>query len=96
MPTNKSVSYVKAHLNEVLDGVRESQGAVTVTQNGQPRAVIVDYNSYKKTRVALGLLKLAAMSEKDIQAGRTVPQKEVLQMRGGELIKRGAESPSGF
>jgi prevent-host-death family protein len=77
MPTNKSVSYVKEHLDEVLDGVRESRGAVTVTQNGQPRAVIVDYHSYEKTRSALGLLKLVAMGEKDIQAGRTVPQKEV-------------------
>ena len=77
MPATQSVSYVKAHLAEVLDQVRESHDPVTVTQNGAPSAVIVDHESYQRTREALALLKLVAMGEKDVSEGRTTPQKQV-------------------
>lgn len=77
MPATQPVSYVKAHLAEVLDQVRESHDPVTVTQNGAPSAVIVDHESYQRTRDALALLKLTAMGEKDVAEGRTVPQEQV-------------------
>lgn len=77
MPATQSVSYVKAHLAEVLDQVRESHDPITVTQNGVPSAVIIDHESYQRTRDALALLKLTAMGEKDVAAGRTIPQKQV-------------------
>ncbi len=77
MPATKPVSYVKAHLAEVLDHVRESHDPITVTQNGSPSAVIVDHDSYQRTQEALAILKLAAMGEKDVAVGRTIPQKKV-------------------
>jgi prevent-host-death family protein len=77
MPTTQPVSYVKAHLAEVLDHVRESHDPVTVTQNGSPSAVIVDHESYQRTKDALALLKLVAMGEKDVATGRTILQKQV-------------------
>lgn len=77
MPVTQPVSYVKAHLAEVLDQVRESHDPITVTQNGAPSAVIVDHESYQRTRDALALLKLTAMGEKDVAKGRTVPQEQV-------------------
>lgn len=77
MPTTRPVSYVKAHLAEVLDQVRESHGPITVTQNGSPSAVIVDHESYRRTQEALAILKLVAMGEKDVTAGLTIPHKQV-------------------
>ena len=74
---NHSVSYVKAHLAEVIESVRASHDALVITQNGANTAVIVDHESYQRTRQALAMLKLIAMGEQDIAKGRTVPQAEV-------------------
>ena len=73
----QSVSYVKAHLAEVIDAVRASHDPVVITQNGANTAVIVDHDSYQRTRQALAMLKLVAMGEQDIAKGRTIPQTEV-------------------
>lgn len=75
----QSVSYVKAHLAEVIDSVRASHDPLVITQNGANTAVIVDHDSYQRTRQALAMLKLVAMGEQDIAKGRTVPQAEVFR-----------------
>lgn len=77
--TTKSVSYVKAHLAEVIDSVRESHDPVVITQNGASTAVIQDHESYQRTQQALAMLKLIAMGERDIEKGRTIPQEEVFR-----------------
>lgn len=73
----QSVSYVKAHLAEVIDTVRTSHDPLVITQNGANTAVIVDHESYQRTRQALAMLKLIAMGESDVAKGRTLPQAEV-------------------
>ena len=74
-----SVSYIKAHLAEVIDSVQASHDPVIITQNGASTAVIMDHESYQRTRQALAMLKLAAMGEQDIAKGRTMPQAEVFR-----------------
>jgi prevent-host-death family protein len=91
MPTTQPVSYVKAHLAEVLDRVQESHDPVTVTQNGAPSAVIVDHESYQRTRDALALLKLVAMGEKDIVEGRTIPQSQVFKQLRAKIAAKMTE-----
>lgn len=91
MPTTQPVSYVKAHLAEVLDRVQESHDPVTVTQNGAPSAVIVDHESYQRTREALALLKLVAMGEKDIAEGRTIPQSQVFKQLRAKVAAKMTE-----
>ncbi|TVR43462.1 MAG: type II toxin-antitoxin system Phd/YefM family antitoxin [Planctomycetota bacterium] len=86
MPTTQPVSYVKAHLAEVLDRVRESHDPITVTQNGSPSAVIVDHESYQRTQEALAILKLVAMGEKDLTARRTIPQKQVFADNRAKIL----------
>ena len=66
MTTTQPVSYVKAHLAEVIDSVRDSRDPVTITQNGSPSVVLVDHKSYQRTRDALAILKLVAMGEHDV------------------------------
>lgn len=77
MSVSQPISYVKAHLAEVVERLRESHDPVTVTQNGVPAAVIVDHESHQRTQQALALLKLIAMGEKDVSSGRTVSQSTV-------------------
>jgi prevent-host-death family protein len=75
----QSVSYVKAHLAEVIDGVRRSHDPLVITQNGANTAVLVDHDTYQRTRQALALLKIVAMGESDIAKGRVVSQDEVFR-----------------
>ena len=48
------------------------------TQNGEAKAVLPDIASYEATQDTLALLKLLALGDSDIAAGRTVPMRDVL------------------
>jgi prevent-host-death family protein len=65
----KPVSYLKLHSADLLNQVNETHRPVIITQNGEPRAVLQDAESYENMRAALGLLKLLAQAENDIRRG---------------------------
>jgi len=75
----QSVSYVKAHLAEVINRVKESHDPIMVTQNGECTVVIQDHEAYQRTRQALAMMKLISMGEQDIAKRRTVSQHEVFR-----------------
>lgn len=87
----RSVSYLKAHLAEVIDQVRESRDPVTITQNGTPTAVVIDHESHLRTKEALAMLKLVAMGVHEVDRGRTVPQAEVFEEARARLSGHRAE-----
>ncbi len=70
----KSISYVKAHLAEVIEELRSAQGPLVITQNGASRAVLQDHESYERMRAALAMLKLVALGERDVAEERTRSQ----------------------
>lgn len=76
--TIKPISYVKTHTAELVHQVNQTRQAVIVTQNGEPRAVMQDIESFEQTRRALLLLKLAAQGEAEIRGGRAVDQATAL------------------
>ncbi|MDO9106569.1 MAG: type II toxin-antitoxin system Phd/YefM family antitoxin [Methylovulum sp.] len=73
----KPVSYLKLHSADLLNQVNETHRPVIITQNGEPKAVLQDTESYEAMRNALGLLKLVAQGEEDIRNGYAVPQAQV-------------------
>jgi prevent-host-death family protein len=73
----KSISYVKAHITEVVDYVEDSRSPVVITQNGEAKAVIVDIESYEKTLHAINLSKLLHLSEKSVINGKLIPHEKV-------------------
>jgi prevent-host-death family protein len=73
----KPVSYLKLHSADLLNQVNETHRPVIITQNGEPRAVLQDADSYEDMRVTLGLLKLLAQAENDVRQGGIVPQAQV-------------------
>ena len=75
----RSVSYVKAHLAEVIEHVRESRDPVTITRNGAPTAVVIDHETHQQTLETLAMLKLVAMGVHEVAKGRTVPQSDVFE-----------------
>jgi prevent-host-death family protein len=66
----QSVSYVKSHLAQVIEEVRDGGGPMLITQNGATSAIIQDPESYERTQQALAMLKLVAMANEDVRKGR--------------------------
>jgi prevent-host-death family protein len=81
----KPVTYMKSRAAELLRTVHETRRPVVITQNGEPKGVLVDVASYQELRDAVLLMKLIAQGEADVRAGRTLPQAEVFQRLRGRL-----------
>ena len=75
----KPISYLKANAAEVLLDLAEKREPMVITQNGEARAVIQDVASFEQTQETLALLKLLALGNRDIEAGRTKPAREVVE-----------------
>ena len=73
----RPVTYLKSKAADLLEQINVTHRAVIITQNGEARAVLQDPESYEQMRRAIGLLKLVAQGESDVQAGRTVGADEV-------------------
>ncbi|MDR2602445.1 MAG: type II toxin-antitoxin system Phd/YefM family antitoxin [Spirochaetaceae bacterium] len=73
----KPISYVKAHITEVVDYVGDSRSPVIITQNGEAKAVLMDIESYEKTIHAINLSKLLQLSEKSAAGGKLTPHEKV-------------------
>ncbi|QKR98309.1 type II toxin-antitoxin system Phd/YefM family antitoxin [Sphingomonas sp. CL5.1] len=74
----KPISYLKAHAAEVLLELRERREPVVITQNGEAKAVIQDVASFEQTQETLALLKLLALGNQDIAAGKTRPARAIV------------------
>ena len=74
----KPISYLKANAAEVLLRLAEKREPLVITQNGEAKAVIQDVASYEETQETLALLKILALGNREIQAGRLKPVAEVV------------------
>jgi len=73
----KPVTCLKSRAADLLKQINETHRPVVITQNGEPRAVLQDPESYENMRNAIGLLKLISLGEEDIKGGKSKSQEEV-------------------
>lgn len=73
----KPISFLKANAAQVLIELAERREPMVITQNGEAKAVIQDVASFEATQETLALLKLLAIGNQDIVAGRSRPLAEV-------------------
>ena len=73
----KPVSYLKSRAKDMLNQVNETHRPIVITQNGEPRAVLQDTESYENMRNAIGILKLISLGEEDIRKGQMKSQDDV-------------------
>ena len=74
----KPVTYLKSKAKDLLKQVNDTHRPVVITQNGEPRAVLQDTESYENMRNSIGLLKLISLGEEDVRKGQSKPQDDVL------------------
>lgn len=84
----KPISYLKSRSAELLAQINETRRPVIITQNGEPKAVIQDAESYEKMVKSLNLMKILAHAEKVIQEGNTVKQETLFKQIEDKLLKK--------
>jgi prevent-host-death family protein len=83
----KPISYLKSRSADLLKQVNETHRPVIITQNGEPKAVLQDPESYENMRNALGILKLVAQGKEDLKKQRIKPQEDVFSRLEAKLEK---------
>jgi len=73
----KPITYLKSRAADLLKQINETHRPVVITQNGEPKAVLQDPESYENMRNAIGILKLISQGEEDIKGGKSKLQEEV-------------------
>ena len=74
----KPVTYLKNNASRLVREVSERGRTVTITQNGEAKAVLMDVATYDRWKQAALVMKLIAQGEADVAAGRTLSEKEAL------------------
>jgi len=87
--TVKSISYLKQHTAEAVNGVRENTGPLVITQNGEAKAVLVDIVEYEQARESFALLKMLAQSKQSYQQGEHRSAKDALAVVRKQLKENG-------
>ena len=73
----KPVSYLKSRAADILNQINITRRPVIITQNGEPRAVLQDPESYENMRNTIGILKLLSQGEDDFKNERINSQEDV-------------------
>jgi prevent-host-death family protein len=74
----KPISYLKAHAAEVLTRLADQREPLVITQNGEAKAVLQDVASFEEIQETLALLKLLALGNEEVAAGKAKPVTEVV------------------
>lgn len=74
----KPISYLKANAAEVLALLTERREPLVITQNGEAKAVLQDVASFEETQETLALLKILALGNQEISAGKVKAVAEVV------------------
>ena len=74
----KPISYLKANAAEILATLGAQREPLVITQNGEAKAVLQDVASYEATQETLALLKVLALGQQEVAAGKVKPLAEVV------------------
>jgi prevent-host-death family protein len=87
----KPISYLKTHASEVIRDVAENQKTIIITHNGEAKVIVQDVKVYEKTQESIALLKILALSGKEIKKGKFKPLEKSFENAGKRIddFKRG-------
>lgn len=74
----RPISYLKANAAEVLLDLAATREPMVITQNGEAKAVLQDIASFEETQETLALLKILALGNQDVAAGKVKPVADVV------------------
>ena len=83
----KPITYLKNNAAEVVREAHENGRLMIVTQNGEAKAVVMGVNQYDEWKQTLALLKVMALGEADVSAGRVMDQVEAFHRAEAAIRK---------
>ncbi|KQC10413.1 MAG: antitoxin, Phd family protein [Smithella sp. SDB] len=84
----KPISYLKAHAAEIVRNMSAKQEPLVITQNGEAKVVIQNIESYEQTLETMALLKILALGNQQIEAGKVESATDVLnRLRNNEVMR---------
>ncbi len=86
-PSKIPVSDLKQDASATLKRVRKSKAPLIVTQRGRPAAVMLSVDAYEKGNQEREILKLLALGEREIAAGKGFDLDDVLA-EADELLSK--------
>jgi PHD/YefM family antitoxin component YafN of YafNO toxin-antitoxin module len=72
----KSMRHLKAHAPEIIRTLGDNRQPVVITLHGEPRAFLQDEAQYGETKETLALLKVLALTNKQVEEGKVRPAAE--------------------
>ena len=83
----KPISYIKTHAADMLKRVNETHNPMIITQNGEAKAVLLDTESYQEMTRSIGILKILANGEREIEQNKLVDNEDVFEQLKTKLLK---------
>lgn len=83
----KPISYLKAHAPEIVRNLAVTREPVILTVHGEAKAVLQDVSQYEETQETLALLKVLALTNRQVEAGKVRPASEVFANLRERLTK---------
>jgi len=74
----KPISYLKAHAAEVVRNLSAQEGPLVITQNGEAKVVMQGIKSYEQTQETMGLLKVLALGQRQVDEGKVQTASDVV------------------
>jgi prevent-host-death family protein len=75
----KPISYLKAHAAEIVRNIGNQDAPLIITQNGEAKVVVQDIKSYEQAQETMALLKILALGNRQIEAGKVEQAAVVIQ-----------------
>ena len=74
----RPITYLKSSAAELVKEFVTNPEPVIITQNGEAKAVLQDVASFEETQETLALLKILALGNQEVAAGKVKPATEVI------------------
>lgn len=84
----KPISYLKANAAKILMQLAKQKQFMIITQNGEAAAVIQDVATFEENQETMALLKILALGNNDVEAGRITPVAKVVARIHAKRKKR--------
>ena len=75
----KPISYLKTHAADILRDLGKGGEPLVITQNGEAKAVLQDIKSYEQNQETMALLKILALGNNQVDAGKVGPAADVIK-----------------
>jgi prevent-host-death family protein len=72
----KPISYLKAHAPEIIRTLGDNRQPIVITLHGEAKAVLQDVTQYEETQETLALLKVLALTNRQVEEGKVRPAAE--------------------